>query len=221
MNKNKLLQRFLSPSIKLIIVLLTTLNFNISYAEDTLSSLMQRMKSNDAVKMAYQEIRTLELMDKPWKSSGYMFSISPDTLIKEQLFPERILMAVRGDELLYFDPANNVRHQGSMQDDNPQSQGITVFKALINGDEALLQKLYRIEFSSQSQRWTMILKSKLKPESGFNIIVSGLSEKPADMIRIKQPDGELSEFILQRIDSEDKNTLNRTLKQLNRELFEQ
>jgi hypothetical protein len=221
MNLNKLLQQFISPSIKLIIVLLTTLNFNISYAEDTLSSLMQRMKSNDAVKMAYQEIRTLELMDKPWKSSGYMFSIPPDTLIKEQLFPERILMAVRGNELFYIDPANNVHHQGAMDDDNPQSLSIALFKALHNGDETLLKKLYGVDFSTQSQRWTMLLKPKLNPESGFSIIVSGLSDKSADMIRIKQPDGDLSEFILQQVGSTDKNTLNRALKQLNREIFEQ
>jgi len=80
---------------------------------------------------------------------------------------------------------------------------------------------YKVECSNQSQRWTMTLKPKHMPESDFNIIVSGLSDKPADMIRVKQADGDLSEFILEQTDISDNKKSNSALKRLNRELFEQ
>lgn len=165
-------------------------------ADDSLSALMERMKSDQAVRVAYQETRTLELMAQPWKGSGYMYSLPPDLMIKEQLQPERLLMGVKGDEMFYFDPVNDVRHQGEMDQDNPVSLSIAVFKALMNADEAALRSLYQVEFSSLKQGWTMKLKDKQDSESGFGIDISGLPQQPADAIKVRQADGDTSEFIL-------------------------
>jgi hypothetical protein len=169
-----------------------------SYAEDSVSSLMQRMHSETAVKMAYQEIRTLELMDQPWHGSGYMYSIAPDLMIREQLKPQRLLMGIKGDKMFYYDPGRHMHHQSEMDSDNPISLNIAVFKALITADETLLKRIYSIEFSNKPERWVMTLKSKQKSQSGFSIVVSGLTEQPADTIITKQADGDLSEFMLQQ-----------------------
>ncbi len=175
-----------------------------SYAEDSLSSLMQRMQSETAVKIAYQEIRTLELMDQPWHGSGYMYSIAPDLMIREQLKPKRLLMGIKADKMFYFDPGHSMHHQTDMDDDNPLSLNIAVFKALVTADEALLRRMYLIEFSNKPARWVMTLKSKLQSQSEFSIVVSGLTEQPADTIIIKQADGDLSEFMLQQVAQGDK-----------------
>ncbi len=168
-------------------------------AADTVSSLMQKMQSETAVKMAYQEIRTLELMDKPWHGSGFMYSISPDLMIREQLKPQRLLMGIKGNDMFYFDPENQLCHQSEINEDSPISLNIAVFKALITADKALLKRMYLIELSTQAERWVMTLKSKQHSESAFNIVVSGLTGKVADTIITQQADGDLSEFLLQQI----------------------
>jgi hypothetical protein len=171
---------------------------NSSHADDSLSALMQRMKSDNAVRVAYQETRTLELMAQPWKGSGYMYSLPPDIMIKEQQQPERLLMGVKGDKMFYFDPVNNVRHQGEMDQDNPLSLNIAVFKALMNADEVLLHRLYQVEFSSLEHGWTMKLKAKQDSESGFSIVISGLPQQAADSVKVRQADGDFSEFSMQK-----------------------
>lgn len=178
------------------LIALLSLIVNIGHAEDTLSALMHRMQSDTAVRIAYRETRTLELMERPWQGSGYMYSRSPGLMIKEQLQPERVLMGIEGDRMIYFDPVNDVRHQGEMDQDSPLSLNVAVFKALISADEALLHRLYRVEFSSEAQGWVMTLKPKRDSESGFNIVISGPAGQQADSIKVTQADGDFSEFSL-------------------------
>ncbi|WP_341326817.1 hypothetical protein [Methylotuvimicrobium sp. KM2] len=56
-----------------------------AHAVDTEWEVMQRMQSDTAVRIAYQETRILELIDQPWQGSGYLYSMAPDLMIKEQL----------------------------------------------------------------------------------------------------------------------------------------
>jgi len=189
---------------------------NNSFAEDSIAELMQKMKSDTVVKMTYQEIRTLELMDQPWYGSGVMYAIAPDLMVREQLKPQRLLMGIKGNKLFYFDPDNHVRHQAEMEEDNPLSLNIAVFKALITGDEALLKRMYLIAFESKAKRWMMTLKSKNEPDSGFSIVVSGVTGQLADTIITQQADGDLSEFILQQqaVSKQVKNSVNLLYKEL-------
>ncbi len=170
-----------------------------SSAEENLAAVMRRMKSAGAVKMVYRETRTLELMDQPWKGNGYMYSMPPDTLIKEQLLPEHLLMAILGDELSYYDPGNNIRHQGTLDEDDPVSLNIAVFKALMNADQQLLERLYHVKFESDDQQWRIQLKSRNAPDSGFNITVSGLTGQAANHITIDQADGDRSDIELEKV----------------------
>ena len=185
---------------KFIVVLIAAFNSNNINVEDSLSALMQRMKSDKAVKIAYQEIRELELMDYPWHGSGYIYSLPPDLMIKEQLKPERVLMGVNGNKMYYLDTANKIRHQEEIEEDNPLTLNIAVFKALINADEALLRNLYKIDFSSNIKRWMMTLTPKKNPDPGLSIVVSGIANQQVDMIRIDQGEGDLSEFLLNKSD---------------------
>jgi len=170
----------------------------ISYAEDSLSKVMQSMQADNTVKIAYQEIRHLELMDQPWYGSGYLYALPPDLMIKEQIEPRRLLMGVQADTLYYFDPENNVRHQAEMDMDNPLSLNISIFKALIHADADLLKRLYRLEFSHYPERWLMNLQPKQKTQSDFTVAVSGRLEQGVDMIKIQQADGDITEFLLQK-----------------------
>ncbi|MCK4842072.1 MAG: hypothetical protein KAT04_09350 [Methylococcales bacterium] len=174
------------------------------------------MKSDTAIKIAYQETRILELLDEPWQGSGFMYSIAPDLMIREQLKPQRLLMAVNADKLYYFDPVNHVRHQGEMGSDQSISLNIAVFKALITADEALLKSMYQVEFSSKAQRWVMTLKPRQESNSEFSIVVTGLRGQQVDTVIIKQTDGDLSEIMMQSNASG--NQVKNTIMQLYKEL---
>lgn len=169
------------------------------YAEDTLLGLMQKIKAEPKTRVAYQETRTLKLMDAPWHGSGYLYSQAPDLMIREQLKPERLVMGVKGNQSFYFDPKNDTRQQGELGgDDNELSMPLAVFKALVNADEPLLHRLFDIEFSSNSQAWTMNLQPKQKAGAVSKIIVTGLSGQQANKISILQEDGDVSDFSLQK-----------------------
>lgn len=211
--------RFCEIVIKIMtfLISLTQLMANVCYAEDTLPSLMKRMKSDSAVRIEYQEIRELDLMDQPWHGSGFMYSLPPDMMIREQLKPERVLMGVKANQLYYFDSENEIRHQGEMDEENPLSLNVAMFKALMIADETLLHRLYKVDFSTSSQRWKMNLMPKQGSETGLDVIVSGLSGKSIDLIRIKQADGDVNEFLLKK--SKTGEEINKTVNQLYQEIL--
>lgn len=169
-----------------------------AYAEDSLLKLMQKLKSEPTPRVAYQETRHLKLMTEPWYGSGHLYSLPPELMILEQLQPQRLLMGVKGNKSFYFDPDKNERHQQDLGSDDGLNIPITVFKALVNADEALLRSLYQIDFTASPQDWSMELKPKQKAGSVAKIIVSGQSGQQANKIYILQEDGDTSEFNLQK-----------------------
>lgn len=191
----------------------------VGYAEDdTLSALMQTLRSDTAVGIAYRETRNMALLDQPWQASGYLYSMPPDTLLKQQLQPEPLLLGIKGERMYYYDPVNQVRHRGELDEDDPLTLNIGVFKALVNADEALLRRLYRVEFAGgDGPRWRMTLKSKREPDSGFLIEIAGNARQRPDSITITQPDGDSSVFSLQQQTSGTQ--VERTVERLYRQLL--
>jgi outer membrane lipoprotein-sorting protein len=169
-----------------------------AYAEDSLLTLMQHLKSEPMSKVAYQETRNLKLLAQPWLGSGYLYALPPDLMIREQLQPERVLMGVKGDQAFYFDPSKNERHQADLHDDNGLNAPLTVFKALVTADEALLRSVYHIVFTRHIKDWQMELTPKQKGSGVTRIYVAGRANQDIDKITILQEDGDSSEFSLQK-----------------------
>jgi len=187
----------IKTTIKLIVVATLFLaSVGNSYAEETLSSLMQKLKSTPKAKVAYEETRKMQLMSEPWKGSGYLYSLPPELMIREQLEPQRLVMGIKGNTALYYDPKENIRQQIELDGDNELSVPLGMFKALVNADEALLRSLFNIEFISKAQIWTMALQPIKKAGPITKIVITGLSGQRANKIDIQQEDGDSSEFIL-------------------------
>lgn len=203
--------------LSLLLMSITALMLSDSRADESLNSLLQGMRADTAVRIAYRETRTMALLEQPWQGSGYLYSLPPDLLIKEQLLPERVLMGVKDEQMLYFDPVNAVRHRGRLEEDSPLSLTIAVFKALINGDAALLQRFYRIQFKNSAPGWAMTLTSARDSVSGFNIVISGKSKQQIDSFIIQQADGELSELALHAQSAGD--AIDAAIEHLSRELL--
>ncbi|WP_198244217.1 hypothetical protein [methane-oxidizing endosymbiont of Gigantopelta aegis] len=170
------------------------------HARDSLPAVLKRMHTDSAVKLAYQERKDLALMAQPWHGEGFLYSLpKAGVMIKQQLKPEPILMAVIGQQLFYYDIKNQVHHQGLLDDSNPFSLNIAVFKALMSQDMLLLERFYQLDFLSLTNRWQLILKDKNDPDSAFKIIISGPLQQPADHIDIQQADGDSSTMSLSKI----------------------
>ena len=163
-------------------------------AQDTYLNVMQRMSSQDAVSIEYAETRNLEFFQEPWHGKGYVHALAPDLMIKEQIEPERIVMAIIKDQLMYLDPDKGVRHQSRMDINNPLTLNISLFKALVTNDSELLESLYRVLFYDNAEGWKMILIPVQDKLSKFKATITGTPGQPATQIEIEQPDGDSSKM---------------------------
>ena len=161
-------------------------------AEDTLVTVLERMRSTTAIKLAYQETRFMDMLDQPWHGRGFMYSVPGNIMIKEQTEPEKILMAIIDDKMFYYDIDNDIRHQGKLDEDNPMSLNIAVFKALMSADRKLLEQFYHIDFIPGETHWEIILSDKNNPDSNFKIIIQGPAGQAANHIVIQQDEDDKS-----------------------------
>ncbi|MGR9053439.1 MAG: LolA family protein [Gammaproteobacteria bacterium] len=164
--------------------------------EETSDTFLQEIKTDEAAKIAYRETRTLSLFEHPWHGRGYLYAMPPDSMIKEQIEPARLVMGIKGEQMFYFDPGNGLRHRSELADDDPVSLNIAVFRALSNADEALLHRLYRSDIVGTADGWTMTLTPKQDDAAGLRITIKGKSGRRADYIELRQADGDTDEYWL-------------------------
>jgi hypothetical protein len=173
-----------------------------SITQDTIESVLARMRPQLAVKIHYQETRFLALLSEPWQGSGYFYAALPDRMVKEQWYPQRELMGAKAELLLYFDPFADVRHQMEFSTDNPVSAQISAFKAMLTGDLKLMQAYFDIEFILPAQPadgWQLILKAKrLSKDTSPKIAISGRVGEGANQLTIYQADGDRTEYTFQK-----------------------
>ena len=183
-----------------LLVIFSGLPPGIVHAEDTLEAVMARMKPQTAVRISYRETRYLDLLNNPWHGSGYLYALPPDLMIKEQLQPQREVMAAGSTDLYYYDPVNDVRHHKAVDPDDALSLHVNAFQALINGNTSLLGDLYRLRFTAAARQWQVTLDS-LSEEGDVpltTILMSGKAAAPADRIDVFLADGDHSEYRLRR-----------------------
>ena len=173
--------------------------FSIScLAEDTLEKLMQRMKPETAVQIAYQETRTMGLFDEDWQGSGFLYAATPSTMLKQQLKPDREMMAAEGLQLIYYKPATHTYHQTQLDESNPMMASLVAFKAMLTGNLVALRQLYQLKFSTTESSWKLEMTAKEhEPDAApLKIIMQGMSEQAANNMQVILPDGDRSAYAL-------------------------
>jgi len=184
-------------------------------AEDTLKTVLNRMKADSAVSLAYTEKRTLKMLASEWQGAGFLYAAPPHILLKEQRRPELEIMAIEGKQTFYFHPNNNQRYQADLDETQPQSM---VFNELLHGNLTALEKLYQLDFKQSPKNWriTLVAKKAAADSKAAKIIVQGLPEKPADLITVIEADGDRSEFSLTPVAKGEgvQENINKLLKQI-------
>jgi len=205
--------------IKSIYVLLFILILpSLGFANESLETVLARIKPKQAVAIAYQEKRSMGLFTEDRISQGYFYSTPENILLKSQQTPAIEIMGIVKDQLYYYNKNDNQRYQTQMRDDLPMSLHINALKGLINGNLVALKKQYFLKFSSIDNQWTITLTAKNydDEEQPFKVIMQGLAKQAANYLLIIDPDDDRSEFSLkpQEINDSTKKTINQLLKLL-------
>ncbi len=166
--------------------------------------LLQYMRQNGSSQFAYTETRQLELAASPWLGQGYMLSDAEGSLVKLQLNPGRIVMAIAHDQMYYWDAQQQQRHAAPLTDANVSASQIKLFRAILQGDSEQLQSLYNLSSEQQGTHWILRLTPK-SDHSGDEIPsfeISGDTDNQLRRIMIRQADGEYTEYRLRHTHTE-------------------
>jgi choline dehydrogenase-like flavoprotein len=164
------------------------------------SHVLESFRQTAAAEYRYEETRTLEMMAAPWKGSGYLFSSPDGTLIKLQLAPEKVIMAISGDRMLYYDAAHGERQSASLSFAGPMAEQIGTFRAILQGRAEELKAAYDIRSEIHGKHWTLRLTAKERDgdEPGLAVEISGDTDQPRRHIAIQQPDGEKAVYVMEK-----------------------
>ena len=164
-------------------------------AEDSMESVLKRMKADAPTAIAYKEKRTLKMVTENWQGSGTLYAAPPHTMLKEQRTPEVEIMGLEGKKAYYYQAHNDNRYQAELDENEPHA---IAFNELMTDDLATLVKLYDTHFTTAAGHWELTLTAKAKADGKqpAKIILKGAAEKAADNIVVIQADGDKSEFTL-------------------------
>ena len=164
-------------------------------AEDSMESVLKRMKADAPTAIAYKEKRTLKMVTENWQGSGTLYAAPPHTMLKEQRTPEVEIMGLEGKKAYYYQAHNDNRYQAELDENEPHA---IAFNELMTDDLATLVKLYDTHFTTAAGHWELTLTAKAKGDGKqpAKIILKGAAEKAADNIVVIQADGDKSEFTL-------------------------
>ncbi|RLA16477.1 MAG: hypothetical protein DRQ62_16165 [Gammaproteobacteria bacterium] len=170
----------------------------IGFAQESIESVMARMKPDIAVQISYQETRYMGLFDDEWHGSGYLYAEIPDVMLKQQLQPEVEVMAAQGSQLTYSKPATQTFHQLQIDESNPMMASLAAFKGMMTGNLVYLRQLYDLKFTASEHSWKleMVAKDHEPEEDPIKIIMQGLSGQAANKMSVILPDGDRSSYEL-------------------------
>lgn len=166
-------------------------------ADDSkLTELLARIRQTGPAQYQYQETRQLELATSPWQGQGIMLTDSNGSLVKLQLQPTRVIMAITNDSMIYWDPDQDQRHTMPIDYAGPAAAQILVFRSILQGRAEELQASYDFVAEQHDTRWTLRLTPKVEPSDDHTaaIEISGDAEDRQRRIVIRQTDGESTEY---------------------------
>ncbi len=175
---------------------------SLSFAQETVESVIARMNPEGAVKIAYQETRYMGLFDDDWQGSGYLYAALPNILLKQQIKPESEIMAAEGEQLIYSQPATHTYHQLQIDENNPMMASLSAFKGMMTGNLDYLRQYFVLKIFELKSSWQLVMTAKYSDsddEQALKIIMQGNNGQAANQIEVLFPDGDRSLYILSQI----------------------
>jgi len=171
----------------------------LSIAQETVETVIARMKPEGAVEIAYQETRYMGLFDDDWHGSGYLYAALPNILLKQQIKPDSEMMAAEGEQLTYAKPATNTYHRLQMDENNPMMASLSAFKGIMTANVDYLRQHFILKFLELESSWQLAMTAKYsdpEDEQALKIIMQGANGQAANQIEVLLPDGDRSLYVL-------------------------
>ncbi len=180
---------------RVLLGLLALSAFAVSADDAQVRELLDRVRQTGAARFHYQETRKLELATEAWNGEGYLLSGADGSLVKLQLKPSRVIMAIADDQMVYWDPEQKQRHSAPLSYGGPAEQ-IRVFRAILQGRSEELQGAYRFAAETRGQQWllTMTPNGDQVGADAPTIEISGAADDGTRRLSIRQPDGDATEY---------------------------
>lgn len=174
----------------------------LGWADDVaLTEVLAHIRHGGSAKFQYRESRRMELVAEPVQAQGYMLTDADGTLVKLQLQPNRVIMAIAGQSMFYWDPAQKQRHVAPLGYGGAAAQQIEVFRSVLQGRVDELQAVYDFSAESHDRQW--LLRMTPKPEQGDRtpplIEISGDADHGKRKLLIRQADGEETEYLIVKV----------------------
>jgi len=183
--------------LSILLVLMPMLGFA---DEAILTELLGRIRQNGPAEFRYEETRKLELAIAPLQAQGYMLSGADGSLVKLQLLPKRVIMAIAEGRMYFWDPEQKQRHAAPLTYAGQAVGQITVFRAILQGQTQELKSSYDFAAEKHGKRWTLRVTPKpgIADEDAPSIEFSGEENSLKRQVMIRQPDGESTEYRLEK-----------------------
>lgn len=186
--------------------LLLLLSFPLScLGQESIESILAKMKSTESVQIAYQESREQVFFDEQWQGSGFLYATSPATLVKQQVEPELEIMAAVGEQLSYLKPSTQTFHQLQLDENNPMMASLAAFKGLMTGDLEYLRRNFELKLISNKLSWKLTLHAiqlihddTENSEAPLVVMFQGKNGQAANLVEVILPDGDRSLYLLQQ-----------------------
>lgn len=171
------------------------------FADDgALASVLARARHDGAGKFQYRETRLLELAASPWEAEGYMLTGADGSLVKLQLQPSRVIMAISDEEMYYWDPLQNQRHRMPLDYGGEAAEQIVLFRAILQGHSEDFQNSYDFAAQIDDKRWSLRMTPKAgQGDAAATIEISGDDAAGSRIISMRRRDGEATEYRISRL----------------------
>ena len=123
----------------------------------TLQQLMELLAAVTEVDATFIERKEMTVLETPLETSGVLHYRAPDELEKEVLYPEPMRYTITRDQIVIDQPGG--KQQIFPLDQYPLLRVLTEsLRATLAGDQATLERFYRLTFSGEPEDWTLRLE---------------------------------------------------------------
>jgi hypothetical protein len=186
-------------------------------AQDTLGSVLERLRVQQTRHFSYRETRYLQLLAEPWQATGDMY-ISPQQMVIAQKSPKTVFTIIAADRMLHIDAEQDINH--SLDLEQPFAvPGMEPFMHLLYGTTGYAEQEqdYVTSFDTAGQRWFLQLAPQQGATAGIiHMQLSGNSGNGPDKLVLEHADGDRTEWQLSLLsqDAAARRELQQTLDQL-------
>ncbi len=123
----------------------------------TLPQLMEALAGVTEVDATFFERKEMAVLETPLETSGVLRYRAPDDLEKEVLYPEPMRYTITRDQIVIDQPSGE--RQTFSLNQYPLLRVLSEsMRATLAGDQATLERFYRVTLSGNSDDWTLRLE---------------------------------------------------------------